>query len=80
MKTLPNSDCKACAIGEPFMNADPAPFEGSDPLKCAEWNAQGHHHIVWNGYENELVECGSQRCNDLGRAAEKRRAVERGMI
>lgn len=70
VRSLPNPNCEACKRGDCFMNVAPLypgykPGDPSPPELCAAHNAEGNHHIVWNGSENEILECGSERCNEL---------------
>lgn len=72
-------DCFACHIGEPHMNTEP-PFEGytSERTSEVDWpahNGKGHHHVVWNGAHNEILPCGSDRCNALSVAIMEERAA-----
>lgn len=62
-------DCFACTMGDHHMNIE-KPYSGyrhEDTVKInwPDHNAKGHHHILWNGVENETVKCGSERCNEL---------------
>lgn len=71
-----DAECMACEIGEPHMNMAESHLKSSDLAGIAEFNSKGHHHVLWNGANNELLPCGSERCNELAQQMAKDRSRE----
>lgn len=60
-----DASCIACGYGDVHMNMDPHPIANPSPTECQTHNQKGHHHVLWNGSENEFHACGSASCNAL---------------